>query len=289
MKRILILFTIISSLIYAGPSLAASGESLPKTDFPDLRLSGHAVVEQVIDPLTYRLEDKRIIRLTGIEIPDLGGYKPGPLAITAQGIVKDMIEGKSINIYVTKKDSWGRYDRLERQLAHIERKNDKAWIQGTLLTLGLARVMTESRNPEMAAPMLKNEMRARGEKIGLWADEAYKVFTPEESSTQIGKTAIIEGRVRSVTQKNNRIYINFGEDWKTDFTAVISPEDRKAFFKNGNDPIRWNGRTIRVRGWVGERNGPFIEIDHPERVEFLEQDNTALKLKDYARPPMVSP
>jgi micrococcal nuclease len=30
-----------------------------------------------------------------------------------------------------------------------------------------------------------------------------------------------------------------------------------------------NGKTIRVRGWVRNYNGPLIEITHPQQIEVL--------------------
>ena len=62
-------------------------------------------------------------------------------------------------------------------------------------------------------------------------------------------------------------YLNFGPDWKRDFTAVIRPEALRVFTMEGIDPAAYEGRRIRVRGWVESWNGPMIEVTHPEQIE----------------------
>jgi len=32
----------------------------------------------------------------------------------------------------------------------------------------------------------------------------------------------------------------------------------------------YQGKTIRVRGWIKKFNGPLIEASHPEQIEILE-------------------
>ena len=35
------------------------------------------------------------------------------------------------------------------------------------------------------------------------------------------------------------------------------------------DPLKLGGALVRVRGWVDLRDGPRIEITHPEQIEVL--------------------
>jgi hypothetical protein len=83
---------------------------------------------------------------------------------------------------------------------------------------------------------------------------------------------IVEGKVESVATKNNRTYINFGKDWRTDFTVSIKSGDKRDFSKRGINPLDWGGKHIRVRGWLDEYNGPYIQINHPESVEILSKN-----------------
>ncbi|MCD8497780.1 MAG: thermonuclease family protein [Alphaproteobacteria bacterium] len=217
-----------------------------------------------------QLDDGRLFGLVGLEIPDFNPYNPGPITQTAIRVLNDLLVGMDVNIYQQgKKKDAGLKNRMGHHLAHLEKRENGAWVQGVLLSLGLARVKTERRNTEMTDQMLALEAKARSQKIGLWALPEYQILMPAETAGKDGQFAIVEGKVISTAMKQNRVYINFGDNWKDDFTITIAPEYRTNFFKTKLDPLQLNGKTIRVRGWVTEYNGPVIEIDHPERIEVL--------------------
>ena len=71
----------------------------------------------------------------------------------------------------------------------------------------------------------------------------------------------------SAEQVRSRVYLNFTEDWQTDFTIVIAASDLPVFQAAGLDPLALAGRTVRVRGWLRKWNGPMIEATHPEQIE----------------------
>jgi len=65
-------------------------------------------------------------------------------------------------------------------------------------------------------------------------------------------------------------YLNFDADWRSDFTVSVAPRDRRWFANGLAKLIDIKGRLVRVRGWLGWRNGPMIEATHPEQIEVLE-------------------
>jgi len=71
------------------------------------------------------------------------------------------------------------------------------------------------------------------------------------------------------------VYLNFGKNWRDDFTVSIAPENKRVFSKQSINPLEWNGKILRVRGWVEDYNGAYIEIDHPQAVEVLKQEQNA--------------
>ena len=263
--RILVYFLVLASF-FTHCAAAVAGERFPVGDFKELQPAGMAEVLNVIDPQTVQLHDGRIIRLAGVEFPDFNVQDAGEFALTATEILRDMFKGQAVMIYQTKRKDWGRSNHLGHQIAHIARKSDGAWAQGTLLTLGLARAMTTQRNPEMALQMLAVEESARQAKAGLWEKPEYRVLKPEEAEEHLDSFQIVEGMVKSVALKDNRLYINFGVDWKSDFTVSIAPTDKRLFLKAGIDPMQWNNETLRVRGWIRSYNGAYMEIDHPQAV-----------------------
>ena len=47
-----------------------------------------------------------------------------------------------------------------------------------------------------------------------------------------------------------RVYFNFGDDWKTDFTVTIGVPARRMFREAGTDSLSLGGKRMRVRGWL---------------------------------------
>ena len=68
-----------------------------------------------------------------------------------------------------------------------------------------------------------------------------------------------------------RAYLNFGEDWRSDFTIALDARTRRLFEAEAIDLKAYEGRRLRVRGWLKSRNGPMIEVTHPEQIELLEE------------------
>jgi micrococcal nuclease len=79
----------------------------------------------------------------------------------------------------------------------------------------------------------------------------------------------VEGRVLQAERSGGRLYLNFGRTWKEDFTAVIDARALKSFAVAKLDPEKLGGALVRIRGWVDDRDGPRIEVTHPEQIEVL--------------------
>jgi hypothetical protein len=291
MKQILTTITIITTFffstllacpVYAEQPKPENANSappliLPKGDFSTMHKTGVSKVVEVINPMTIKLDDGRMIALTGLDYPDLDFYDPGELAVTAQRILEDFLTGKKVIIYQTPKSDSGRMNRMGHHIAHIvcldennsSEEDSAVWAQGLMLSLGLARVRTTKYNRLMAEQMLKIESETRDNKIGLWGIHNYSVLAPEEATKHIGSFQIIEGTVKSISKHKNNLYINFGGNWRDDFTIGIGGANMHGFTNDKVYPDQWNGAKVRVRGWVESYNGPFIELDHPERLEIL--------------------
>ena len=72
-----------------------------------------------------------------------------------------------------------------------------------------------------------------------------------------------------VAKVKSRVYLNFGDNWRTDFTVTLSSKVFRLFKKAGMDPMAFKDQSIRVRGWLRKRNGPMIQASHPEQVEIV--------------------
>lgn len=268
MLRILSFISFFTS-VFLTQNVHAEEFTLPSGDFSELRKTGVSRVLEAINPLTIRLEDGRFIHLAGLDIPDLDFYDPGDLSVTAVEILNDFLVGREVVIYQTKSKDAGRINRMGHHIAHLVRLDKDVWVQGMILKLGLARVRTTKYNPEMASQMLTHEKYARQRKDGLWENKSYSILPPAQAERKIGSYQVIEGVVQNVSRQKNTLFLNFGKNWRTDFTISLTSSNLRSFTSNKMDPQSWNGKRVRVRGWIESWNGPHIKIDHPERFELL--------------------
>ena len=235
-------------------------------------LSGGAsgVVREVVDGDTVVLEDGTTVRLVGIQTPKLplgrAGFPTQPLAHETKAALEALVLGRRVTL------SYGgqRIDRYGRALAHLE-DEDGIWIQGELLRRGLARVYTFNDNRALSETMLAAEREARDAARGIWALDYYTVRGIGETEDLIGSYQIVEGRIVAADTVRGRAYLNFGPDYRTDFTISISPKDMRMFKRSNFDPTALDGRRVRVRGWLKSFNGPMIDVTHPEQIEVLEE------------------
>ena len=280
MKCILIIFGLLSSLFASGVAKAQDPALFyPKGDYAALRFITVAEVAQVIDPLRIRLSDQSIVQLVPLDIPDLDPAEPGEYTALALAFMKTQLEGKQVRIHQTKNAEKGRTNRMGYKLAHLERKEDGTWVQGALLANGFARIRPSADNTEMAVQMLKIQHDAQLAKRGIWADTRYAPHTPETASLVTGGYGVIEGVVRANAMAQNVVYLNFGPDWKTDFSVGIKPEVRRAMAKTGFNPLSFSGKKIRVQGWVENYNGPYINLVHPVWIEVLPDEAETNKVE----------
>ena len=79
----------------------------------------------------------------------------------------------------------------------------------------------------------------------------------------------------------------FGEWRYPDRRLLANPESRRLFSQADMQPLEWQNTKVRVRGWLEEYNGPYIEVDHPERIEFIDTRKNAEEsgVREYAVPP----
>jgi endonuclease YncB( thermonuclease family) len=211
--------------------------------------------------------DTDTVRLAGIEVPLPGdGRYAQAWAEKAHKVLQGLTMGKTVA--VTPVDS-GR-DRYSRILAHVS-DGQGAWLQGELLRAGLARVWVPSAAPQRLEEMLKLEQEARLNGRGMWGDAFFVVLRADAIDRRhLDRLQLVEGRVKAVTTVRNVTYLNFGEDWRSDFTIEMSAEIRRAFVKAKLDPKSLPGKLVRVRGWPIWRNGPAIEVKFPAQIEVLD-------------------
>lgn len=245
----------IVSIIAVTACGAAAQDSLPG-EAGRIRVDGDRINLERPDT------DPLAIRPAGVLIP----RGDEPLAQDAAAVLAELADGRAAELSYPGE----RRDRYDRAIAVVTFE-DGTTLQAALVSAGWARVYSWPGETDGIADLLALEADARADGRGLWADPAYRIRTPDPNllALDLDSVQIVEGRIISTAQVRGRTYLNFGFDYRSDFTVSIEAGDRRAFEAAGIDLLALEGAEVRVRGWVYAMNGPAISIDHPERLEIL--------------------
>jgi len=190
----------------------------------------------------------------------------GVLLSSGTQALKPLVDGRVVTVRSS------RVDRRGRLVAHVVR-DDGVWVQGALVEQGLARV-TAHDGDDVTAALLAREVMARHNKVGLWADPAFAVRAATDVvrlDQDKGSFQIVAGYVLGAARRDDVIFLNFGRDFRQDFTVTIPRDSWPHFAAAGVKPLSLNGRFVQIRGWITQSNGPAMEMTHPAAVEVLEE------------------
>ncbi len=217
---------------------------------------GEGRVAAIVDARSVRLDDGREIRLAGIE----------PTATTKQTLTS-LLPGRDVRL----RSADDTPDRYGRQGALVFIGESEASVQAMLLARGEALVSAEIADKDCAAALMASEAAARRQKMGSWAaPSAIKnAESPDDILAEIGRFAVVEGKVRSVRQAGAMTYLNFGQNWTRGFAVTISRRTLPAFESAGIALKSLEHKRIRVRGWVEGSTGPRIDVRLTGQVELL--------------------
>jgi endonuclease YncB( thermonuclease family) len=234
-------------------------------------------VGRVVDGRTFVLDDGREVRLAAIEVPPLPlpqESNPAPGGAAASDALAALLAGAQVTVRQSEPQKTDRYGRLVAYVSAV-RDGVEHSAQADLVASGLARVGARVGSRACATDLLRRENIARQAKLGLWASSYYDLLNadnPTDVMAEQGHFALVEGKVLSVRESGATIYVNFGRRWTEDFTVTILKRNERNFTAAGIEPKKLAGRQIRVRGWIEERGGPWIEAARPEQIEFADRE-----------------
>lgn len=253
---------------------------------PELKPYGviHSVVKSVVDGDTLRLENGYTVRLLDINTPELPHENRAgqPMAEEAKQALRAMAEGKPVAVQLGARV----YDPYDRVLGHVF-LNEKTnrWVNGGMVASGLAHVYTFPDNRVYGPELLALEDKARAQGYGLWALPRWKIRDANTccAEADMGRFVVVEGTVMQAARVGERTYLNFGRDWRTDFSVAIDRKTEKFFKpKKGKgekktkaqafNPNQYIGKRVRVRGIATPVNGTMVKVTHPEQIQILGQE-----------------
>jgi endonuclease YncB( thermonuclease family) len=231
-------------------------------------------VVRIIDPDTILLDGGTEVRLLAALGPRPFDASAGPTAWPpAEATIRALeahLTGRNVRLAFAGR----RTDRYGRSLAHvfIGAETEPIWLQRVLLQSGMARVYALDGSDPCMSALVTAENAARGAGIGLWRDAAYAVRSAEDTTALLrlaGTFQIVEGRVVDVSEIRGTTYLNFGDDWRQDFTAILRQPVRRAMLSVSLKAEDLKGERVRVRGWIERRGGPMIDVLHAALIERL--------------------
>ena len=227
--------------------------------------------------------------------PVIGQVESGtPLKVQLQG--EDALFGLASLIIVDAKNANGairtdanvliynltdKPDRYGRRLGQLflvtPDSPEPFWYQGALLEAGLALFDGQGEQNDCTRAMLAAERLGQKSRAGKWFSSALESKSDDlqELKRLGGYFGIVRGRVISVGDRKRTLYLNFGRNWREDFTVIV-PKTGKSAYKGSLSFLKnLAGKTIRVRGLLQQAGGPMIRVMQEAQIEteaFQNQD-----------------
>ncbi|ODN69881.1 thermonuclease family protein [Methylobrevis pamukkalensis] len=170
-----------------------------------------------------------------------------------------------------------RRDRHGRLVGQVVALGDPSrWLQQEAVMNGQA--VVDAAGP-CAGELLAAEAEARRARRGLWRTLPVRAAADGDLTAAVSEYVIVGGRVVSAGLSGERVYLNFGHDWATDFTITLSLTlAREIAGPDGNLPLDraglnaiWAGRRIEARGWLESRGGPYMDVKSPRALVLAER------------------
>lgn len=276
-------FAISMSGLLSGPSFAQDAIEVIKCD--KFRGQSPAEHEQAAEP-SIRIADNDDLILPDGSLLGLGDihfadHMPGlpdtlrqSLRSARQQIQVSIMARKSLIACALSTGNEGaERDRYNRLLGDAVGLSEGFSLRRHLISQGLALVRPYPSSNDCCARLYRAEARARTLGKGVWASAVPLIRKTDARSGAVrlpqSDFTIVEGRVRSVGDRERDIYLNFGNVWASDFTVTIN---RKAFSGTGSEMEELTalaGRRIRVRGIADEWYGGRIEVTDFRQIEIL--------------------
>ena len=219
-----------------------TGNFIPLTDGQSVRIGAREfVLTDIIAPSSHSI---------------FGGADAGAnFALAALGRI--LASGAPASPPATARDRWGREMGPARWRLHDGRETT---LQELLIGAGAARVAPESDDHDFIARCFAIEDRVRAAGVGLWSEADWRPRDAARAEKSSGYQ-IYSGVILKAAERGARVFLNFGEDFRTDFTASVRKGDFRRW-KRKVETAALAGAAAEIRGYVEAINGPSIELLH---------------------------
>jgi len=235
--------------------------------------AGQAVaVAEVIDGDTLRLVEGTLVRLAGVTTPrgPMAADETLPLQETARRVLSALLATGAVTMLTTDEVA-DRYGRIHGQVFVEQPEGTLSWVQERLAERGLVRVERPRLTPACNKRLRDAEATAIAAQTGLWGEVAHGIWDARDPSltSRIGLYEVVEGLVLSVGTRTYMTFVDFGREYRRDFTVMITPSMVEKLAVAGMVVADIAGRRVRVRGVIEMSGWPAIRLKQVDEIAIL--------------------
>lgn len=166
-------------------------------------------------------------------------------------------------------ESWLAANLLQQKVSYVAGEEDRYGrsiiaSDATVDALREGAAMLYAVEGDVPAAWHTAEASARAAKRGVWANETL-VTDVGETPEAMGAFRVVEGAITRIYEGKSATYLNFAEDWHTDFSITIPGKVRRSM--KAELAALDAGSRVRVRGYIHDENGPMITLTHAANLE----------------------
>lgn len=170
--------------------------------------------------------------------------------------------GREIVIYLTGAET-DRYGRVAVQGFDVGEDGTLVWIQGQYLAKGVA-LHDGGDVPGGCRIAYERGESLAGKRVARFDHKASRTKALLQDK---GRFVRVRGKVLSIGDRERRLYLNFGENWRQDFTVIVEKTGKRRYKGALSDLTGLAGRWVTVRGMLEEAGGPMIRLNSEAQLE----------------------
>ncbi len=222
----------------------------------------YASVQTIVDGDTVRLTNRKLVRLIGINTPEIGyeGAVSEPLAHTARQFLTELLNSHQRIALVYEADT---QDRHGRWLAHVFVRDDDSWLNAQQLILenGLAFWIAIPPNTGFLECYQAAEAIAQKQRLGIWNDAYFQPKNAADISALSPGFQMLQGTISAAFKAKNSYWLKFNDT----VALRISNKDIHNFHLSVLNAL--NGKTVLARGWLyRHKNRLTMQLRHPDSI-----------------------
>jgi len=259
----------VRAILILGTMLLGQAAGAAELDRTGLEDCGTVTAQGAIGGARFTTTAGQVVKLALVKAPELwkkgDPYKSWPHAEAARDALVALTNGQAISLFCE-----GAKTNREGELVAHALLADGRWLQHELVESGNVFVFPRPTRRRGLEALYRAEDAARAEGRGLWAYDNLKAVDALGKDVRTGWFQIVRGKVVAANQVGPTLYLNFGQDWRTDFTVEIPGSAMRHFEKAKLDPLTLEGRLVEVRGWIDFKGGPRLLLQGPGQLRLLE-------------------